>query len=1128
MPLADGFRHPPESARPWVYLFPLDGNLSREGITADLEAMHRVGLGGFILMETDQGAPKGPARFGGPLWREMFKHLCSEAQRLGLKVNMHNAAGWTGSGGPWITPELAMQKVVWTETVTSGPARFDRPLPQPEKVREHYRDLAVLAFPSVIGEESKMSDTPPVITASGMNRSFVAQSLLDDDPATKVILPRPEPGNPQWLQLEFAQPFTARSLTITPGWRGRLHCQGTLDVSADGRDFRRVREFDLVDLPKALAFEPVEARYYRLVFTRADGPLRQLSLAGVQLNARYCIDEIEGKSALGIVEYVPPASYARLASPLVIPRAGIVDLSAQMDSSGRLRWEVPPGRWTILRFGHTPTGRDNHPAPLEGRGLECDKLSKDAAEAAFNGLLAKLIAENKSLVGEERTLVSTHIDSWEVGSQNWTPRFREEFHQRRGYDLWPYFPVMTGRVVDSLEISERFLADLRQTISDLLVENYAGHFRTLARRQGLRLSIEAYDPPTNDLVYGGQADELMAEFWSYTPPGNPPWRQWTTEMASAAHAWGIRILAAEAFTAGSEERWQAHPYTLKSLGDWAFCEGINRFVFHRYAMQPWTNPDRLPGMSMGPWGVHYERTQTWWEQSKPWHEYLARCQYLLQQGVYVADICYLAAERSPQRWQPPVPMKERPGYNFDGCPAEVVLTRMTVKDGRLTLPDGTSYRVMVLPDVPTMTPRLLRKIGELVEAGATVIGARPSRSPSLTGYPGCDDEVRRLAQKLWGNCDGRNVTENRVGRGRIVQGIAPEAVLARAGIKPDFSFRTGEPDAGLRYTHRSLGNADLYFVANRDARELQADAFFRIQGRRPELWYPETGRIEQPGEYDEIDGTVRVPLRLGPVESVFVVFRVGHATEPGRITATAPLGEGTTEFSRPGLLRDENGNLIARSERSGEWTLRSADGKVRRVQIPPLPEPVTLAGSWMLRFPHNWGAPAQVELEQLISWSEHPEPGVRYFSGTATYTKSFEVPSTFRAGDLRVHLDLGRVAVMAKVKLNGRELGTLWKPPFRTEITDAIRTGPNLLEVSVVNLWINRMIGDEQLPPDSERRPNGTVVEWPLWLQEGRKSASGRFTFTSWPLWKKDDPLVESGLLGPVTLQSERVLLLKK
>ncbi|HWI56874.1 MAG TPA: glycosyl hydrolase, partial [Bacillota bacterium] len=422
-------------------------------------------------------------------------------------------------------------------------------------------------------------------------------------------------------------------------------------------------------------------------------------------------------------------------------------------------------------------------------------------------------------------------------------------------------------------------------------DNYAGHFRELAHRHGMRLSIEAYDAnPCDDLTYAGRADEPMAEFWSWSPYH---FAVSCTEMASAAHVYGRRILGAEAFTATDAEKWQGHPFAVKAYGDWAFCEGVNRFVFHRYALQPWTQPEHAPGMSMGPWGLHYERSQTWWEQSRAWHEYLARCQFLLRQGLFVADICYLAPEKSPQRWQPPGRGRDaslsRPAYNFDGCPPEVLFTRMSVKAGKLVLPDGMSYRVLVLPESETMTPRLLGRIAELVKAGATVIGAPPKKSPSLAGYPQCDAEVAKLAQELWGKCDGKRTQEDRYGKGRVIWGRAPEQVLAAMGVKPDFTCQT--PGAGLRYIHRTVGDKEIYFVSSKNPVSVEAVCAFRAPGRRPELWWPDSGSRERVAVYDQAEGTVRVPLRLAPAGSVFVVFRADQAIESHRITSVRRSGE---------------------------------------------------------------------------------------------------------------------------------------------------------------------------------------------------------------------------------------------
>lgn len=1137
--LERGFQIPPAAARPWVYWFWLNGNITSNGITADLEAMKRVGIGGVLIMEVDQGAPVGPVDFMGAQWRALFQHVVAEAQRLGLEVNMNDDAGWNGSGGPWIKPEQSMQKVVWTEMELEGPQHFEGALPQPKAVAGFYRDIAVQAFP-------------------------------------------------------------------TPG------------------------------------------------------PYR---IENIHVKASY---QVGG---------VGPIPQTQLPPEMVIERDRLTDLTARMDPSGRLVWDVPAGKWTVMRFGHTSTGVENAPSPASGRGLECDKLSREGIEANFAGMMGKLAADVGPAAGH--TLVRTHIDSWENGSQNWTARMREEFQKRRGYDLLPFLPVMSGRVVGSLEISERFLWDLRQTVSDLVVENYAGHMAELAHQHGLKLSIEAYGGPTDDLPYAGRADEPMAEFW--IGGGGFPTPK---EMASAAHTYGKPILGAESFTAADQEKWLEHPATIKALGDRAFCDGVNRFVFHRYALQPW-RADYRPGMTMGPWGLHYERTETWWEQSRPWHEYLARCQFLLRQGRFVADLCYLQPEAAPQGFQGHNPK----GYDYDNCSAEVVLTRLAVKDGRLVLPDGMSYRALVLPEVSTMTPPLLRRIKELVQAGATVLGSRPQKSPSLNGYPECDEQVKQLGGELWADGDGQPVKEHRLGQGRVVWGVTPENLLAQMGVQPDFISRTR-----LRYIHRAAGETEIYFVANPQAHAVQAMARFRVAGKRPELWWPDTGRIDRAAVFTAKDGGTDVLLPLGPSGSVFVVFRrsaesfdpVVAVTHDGKSLLPAPetapkivvqkaaygvlsdpqrtrdvrakvqemvdngdltftvarLAEGddpapnivktleveytvgdrsfkvsgtdpeavhlpgsaakiVVEKAVYGVLDDpkrtrdvrakvqglvdaeedsfevarladgddpafnivktvvinytaggkhltatgtdpdtlylassegaeyvadvvgsERGGLVVEAWQPGEFELQTASGRTQRVPVPALPPPVEIGGPWEVEFAKGWGAPAKITLDRLVSWSQHPDAGVKYFSGAATYHKEFDVPRAMLAKNRRLYLDLGRVQVMAQVRLNGTDLGVLWKPPYRADITRVAKPGVNALEVKVVNLWPNRMIGDEQLPDDSTRNPNGTLKAWPPWAQEGETSPTGRYTFTSWRLWKKGDALQESGLLGPVTLRT--------
>ena len=1049
-PLKAGFVKPPDSSRPWVYWFWLNSNITREGITADLEAMKRVGIGGALIMEVDQGAPVGKAAFMGIEWRELFGFAVAEAGRLGLEINMNDDAGWNGSGGPWITLERSMQKVVWSETSVAGPRHFDGKLAQPETVRDYYRDIAVLAFP-------------------------------------------------------------------TPG------------------DYR--------------------------------------------------IADIKGK-ALYERRDVPPAAETALPVGMTIVPEKIIDLTAQLGADGHLAWDAPAGRWTVMRFGHTSTGAENAPAPASGRGLECDKLSPEGIEAQFAGMMAKIIADVGPAAG--KTLVTTHIDSWENGAQNWTGRMREEFQKRRGYDLIPYLPVMTGRVVDSLEISERFLWDLRQTAGEMVIENYAGHMAELARSKGLRLSIEAYGGPCDDVTYGGRADEPMGEFWI----GGGAWET-LKMMASSAHIYGKPILGAESFTAGDRERWQQHPATIKALGDRAFCEGVSRFVFHRYAMQPWL--DYKPGMTMGPWGLHYERTNTWWELAGPWHEYLARCQQMLRQGTFVADILFLQPEASPQEYK----WHERKGYDYDDATAEVVLKKMSVKNGRIVLEGGMSYRVLVLPETPRMTPALLRKVKELAEAGATIIGpTRPTKAPGLSDYPNCDAEVERLAEELWGT-------------GKVISGKTAEDVLAAAGLGPDFTA-----PSYVRWIHRSADGAEIYFVASNSPQPREAMCAFRVAGMRPEFWRPEKGEVEPVAVYEQAGSVTRIPISFEPSGSVFVVFRKTEdrlnpvvtisldgkplfpapAAEPvvrivkavygvpgdakrtrdvrAKLQAILDGGESTLVVSRmaagddpaynvvktlvadyaiggmsysvtakdpdtisfpiaPGLepvaevSGDGDGGVRVEAWRDGVYQLTTAMGLALKSKVEGLPAAMEIPGPWDVRFPPKLGAPESVTLDKLVSWSEHENPGVKYFSGTATYTKTANVPRELLGKNRRVYLDLGRVQVMAAVKVNGKDLGLLWKPPYRVDVTDVVRAGDNALEIGVTNLWINRMLGDEELPEDSDRNPDGTLKSWPQWVQEGKASPTGRFTFTSWRLWKKGEAPVESGLMGPVTLRVSAVAKVK-
>jgi hypothetical protein len=1065
--LETGFLNPPDSAKPQTWWHWMNGNITKEGITADLEAMKQIGLGGATIVNVDSGIPRGPVNFMSLEWREDFKFAMQEANRLGLEMCVENCAGWSSSGGPWNTVTNAMQRVTTSEMRVTGPTNFSATLPQPSTTLNFYRDIAVLAFPALVA-----------------------------------------------------------GATIA-----------NLDAK-DGRNGRAV-----------------------------------LSSPNV------------GDSTAGAIQ-----------------KGKIVDLTSKLTVGGKLNWRVPAGEWVILRLGYTPTGAKNHPAPVEGTGLECDKFSKAALDAHWAGFMQKILDDIGPLAG--KTLDSSLIDSYEVGGQNWTEDFRAEFQKRRGYDPLKFLPAFTGRFVDNPAVSERFLWDVRRTIADLFAENYFGHFAELCRRHGLMNAVEPYTGPFESLQSGAPADVVMGEFWTGSQ-GHPSVKL----AASIAHIYGKTIVGAESFTATpAAGRWQNDPYSLKALGDLMYCQGLNRYVFHRYAMQPWTN--HWPGMTMGQWGFHFERTVTWWNEGKPWIDYMTRCEFLLQQGRAVADAAYFTGESAPAEMRvgnPALPA----GYDYDAVNADVLLHGATVKNGRLTLASGASYAALILPpDDVNMTPQTLQCIAKLVRAGATVVGPRPQHSPSLAGYPKCDAQVNKLAAGLWGKCDGSHVLENSCGKGRVVWNKPLFDVFAEQDLKPDFEFHGDSNATHLAYTHRVAGEADIYFVSNQRRQFDSAGCTFRVNGKVPELWHPDTGVIEPAPVWRAQDGRTTVRLDFEPAGSVFVIFRhaaagadhiitvsdntfpksstapkleiqhaiyvaadctngmdvtaklsqwvrdgqlvveaqnsvfgvdpavnrvkelrvdytldsqPGHATVQEGETLTLPAATAIRQPPQWEMSAAAGGSPVVKAWSNGRVELRTTSGKVLHAAAADVPAPQEVTSAWDLSFPSNWGAPPSVTLDKLISWTDHTNDGVRYFSGTATYETEIEISAERLNIGRQLWLDLGVVKNFAEVSLNGQDFGVLWKPPFRVNITPAAKPGANHLVVKVTNLWPNRLIGDEQLPPDVQW--NGKqLAGWPQWLLDGKPSPTGRLTFTTWHHWTKDSPLLESGLIGPVTLRTAEII----
>ena len=1145
--LESGFLNPPDSAKPHTWWQWMNGNITKEGIADDLEAMKQIGLGGATVVNLDCGIPPGNTPFMSTAWQDDFKFAAQEANRLNFDLSVENCAGWSSSGGPWNTATNAMQCLTSSETRIKGPAVFDAVLPQPPTELNFYRDIAVLAF--------KANDSSGPVTVKnleikravyGVNGggSFDVTAkiaaLVANGPQAIVagndeMGGDPVPGQVKQLRVDYM-------LNGKPG-----------TATADEND--------------------------TLIYT---GDARQPFKTG-SLNNTFVR---------------PPAAVPDAGQ--TVPRKGILDLTPQLAADGRLKWKVPSGNWVILRIGYTPIGMENHPAPREGTGLECDKLSKSALDAHWNGFMQKVLDDIGPLAGT--TLKSSFIDSYEVGPQDWTPDFREEFEKRRGYDPLKYLPTFTGRIVQSPEITERFMWDMRRTVADLFAENYYGHFAELCRQHGLASDVEPYTGPYESLTCGQPEDTVMGEFWTGSD-GNPSIKL----AASVAHIYGKTIVGAESFTAGEDNgRWQHDPYSLKPLGDLMFCQGVNRYYFHRYAMQPWTN--RWPGMTMGENGINFERTLTWWTQGKAWIDYISRCEFLLQQGSRVADAAYFDGQSAPVEMpdeNPPLPS----GYDYDAVDADVLLHGATVINGRLTLASGASYAMLILPsDDADMTPPLAGCLRKLVRAGAIIIGPPPRHSPSLEDYPASDRQVKKIAHQLWGKCNGTTVQENSYGQGHVFWGKSPAQIFSGLDLPPDFAFR-GSAAADLEYTHRSDGDADIYFVSNQRRQFESADCTFRVSGKIPELWHPDTGVIEPAPVWSAKEGRTTVHLNLDPAGSVFVVFRqpanamghvvaadaglsanpsaasaleiqhavyaatdgagetdvtetvsalvqkgepvvagnnltghdpavdhtkelrvdytydgqAGHATVPENDTLTLPGVSTLGEAPEWETIIAAGDSPTIKSWSNGRFELHMADGKILRAATSDLPAPQTVNGPWNLNFPPNWGAPPSVTLDELISWTDHTNTGIRYFSGTATYEKDIEISSDRLKPGAELWLDLGLVDNFAEVSLNGHDFPVLWKPPFRVNITGATKPGTNHLVVKVTNLWPNRVIGDEQLPPDCEW-DGDRLKGWPQWLLDGKPSPTGRLTFTTWHHFNKDSPLLPSGLLGPVTLRTAEII----
>lgn len=1143
--LAQGFANPPHEARPGVFWWWLESQATKAAITRDLEQLKAKGFVRLNLFDAGSSnyqvverTPAGPV-FGSKEWIELFVHALKEADRLGIEITTNICSGWN-PGGPSVKVEDAMKHLVWSETVVTGPAKFDGVLEQPKG--EGYRDVMVQAFklraPAAAAEEKK-AETPKV-TASSEQPTHPAAAIVSERGGMWVSQEGPSAEKPQWLQLEFAQPVAATEFYVQarPGYGPR---EFELLLSHDGgKTFESAGKFKLEGKRSEGKFSmwPVKAKVFRLSITTAEDKGKAgVKPRNVQVEAFGIGRKPQRGNAGGITRWQDKTLMTRelggvgadvsflgereSGDPATaeVENGTAIDLSAKMDKDGRLAWEAPQGKWVVVRYGHAHLPSAKVSTGGAGwQGYSYDHLDSQAVRRYLADNVEPILAAAKPYIG--RSLKYLYTDSWEMGSPNWTVGMMEQFKKRRGYDPAPWLPALTGRVVGSRDLSNRFLHDFRKTVGEMIRDEYYVTFANYAKERGLLgTHCEAGGPhghPVDGLACFGLQEFMQGEFWPRceTHRVSESQRYFVKQPASAAHIYGKTWVAAEGPTTIGPQ-WERPPRDLKDAFDKVFCEGLNRLYWHTFTCSP--QEFGVPGNEYFA-GTHLNPNATWWEQSGAVVDYIARCSWMLSRGRFVADAAVFVGEDTPVFGTQKHEVEGLgAGFDYDDCNAETILTRMSVKDGFITLPDGMRYRLLMLPRSESISVELMRKIAELVRAGATVMGPKPATSSGLAGYPESEAEVKRLADEVWGPVDGLTVTEHACGKGRVFWGKPAREILAGEQVGPDFQFKSPQPDTWLDYIHRQDAGVEIYYVINRlgwrgvndtqyrymtttPDRYEEVEASFRVEGAAPELWDPLTGRITKAAAWREEGGRTILPLRLAPYGSAFVVFRKGEAGR--RVTEIAQNGRSLFPVTErqpdawPALeLERRGGKLVARAYEAGEYELKDETGKTARVQVAEPPS-LDIDGPWAVRFDSRWGGPEKpVLFDALSSWTDSEVDGIRYYSGAATYVKEFEAPAELLQGK-RVELDLGNVLELAEVTLNGKRLGVVWIAPYRLDVTGALESGRNRLEVKVVNLWPNRLIGDAALP--AEKRLTRTNVR--------------KFT--------PEIPLRPSGLLGPVRLVS--------
>jgi hypothetical protein len=1065
--LANGFSTPPDSAKPWVNMWWFN-EVMPANITQHLTELKAKGAGGAMLIDLGN-MPNKPYMSDG--WRELFRHAVREADRVGLKLGVNTCPGWP-SGGPWITPEYSSWSMVHSEMILHGGTLFSGKITDPASKGKVYKQVAIQAFP--IAAES-ISQKPTIILSSNQQD---LPNILDGNFNTFWDTEKDE--KPSML-FDFGQPHG-----VDYTWLD-LSNKVLIESSDDGINFKTVTEIPSQNgNPVYQSIPTTTARWYKISLSK-NTKVRDIAL-GSQLEVER-IARLAAKRAttnpLGVTgtRQIDQVNLVRedlvnlsTDQPLKIDK--MIDLTAKVSEDGVLTWQVPPGKWKIVQIGRTTTDLD----VAFGKGLLADYLSPKATELNYEKGIKPLIGDAGSLAG--KTLKYFIEDNVEInGIYSWSPELLQEFKTRRGYDPSPYLAALAGEIVTSVEITDRFLADMRRTIADCVADGHYGRWAELSHADGIKVRAEAggqHHPRLlcNDgLMNQGRMDVPVAEFWElelwkenqFKPADHhvvttPGWDEGAQNVnakqaASAGHLYGKKVVASEAFTTGGDlNHWSQAPGRLIRHANNAFCEGINMLSIHGSAT---SGPESgLPGKGVFG-GVHFNHNITWWNQgAEQFLRYLTRCSYILQQGLFVADVLYYSGDEAPNFIPPKnIDPSRGFGYDYDVCNSEILLTRLSVKDGRLVLPDGMSYAVLVLPNRPVMPLSVAKKIEDLVAAGATIIGPKPQRTPGLTNFPSSEVELKSTADKVWGLESSPSKKVRSFGKGKVINGLTIREVLLKNRITPDFSVQTADENTLVDFIHRQTADAEIYFVVNKRSKVLKASFTFRVTGKQPQLWSPVTGEQRNLPVFTEKNGSTILDLQFEPYQALFVVFK-----------------------------KDQKADQTIKGE----------------VNFPALTKAEELAGPWKIQFDPKWFYPTtDLDTEQakgiltfdhLEDWNKRSEPAIKNFSGAALYTKTFKVAS-LETGK-RYFLDLGDVRETAQVTLNGKDLGVLWSAPYRVDITSVLQKENNELKVNVINTWTNRIVGDRKLPKAQKR---SSITLFVGWLSNAQ---------------------LPGGLLGPVTIQT--------